>query len=164
MAGEDREFAERLRADPMEALKGYELLPEERNQVLVTVQRAREFASRPSGIVRIRDSITQREPERFSDMSLAELYELAWAADDEVMRPAPDELLDGTKESFRAWYLEQQARLERDRKTRPEWREIRDWAEALLAELERRTATIPPNKRRDLDRASEGIRDLIEQL
>jgi hypothetical protein len=163
-AAEDRSFAERLRAEPMVALAGYQLTPSQRDQIFLSIRRAGDL--RIAGLVsnRVARSVESGESARFSTMSLAELYELAWAAGEGALIPAPPELLAHTNGSFRAWYQEQEARSAHNRKTASYWRPHKLWAEALLAELEKRKEPSAPDHAADLEEACARVRTFVEQF
>lgn len=147
----------------MAALKGYELTPDQRDEILFCVRQA-NFRYSFLSVERINRSIVAGESARFSEMSLSELYELAWAAGDLALKPPDREELAKTSDSFQAWYEEEGARLAHDRRTASHWRPKIGWGEALLEELEHRTKTSPRDKAAELEQACARVRTFVEQL
>jgi len=161
-AAEDRAFLDQLMNDPMSALAEYELSPQERDKALVFTQGARNLPLRFAGSKRVIDSAFNGESERFSEMSLGALYELAWAAGDAEPELSP-ELSAEIDADVEAWYKQNPSRYGAKKKKRGASSRYAEWAEALLADLEARRRTAAPDDAAPLDDACVRVRRYLDR-
>lgn len=181
-------FREQLEADALLAVKGYELTPAERASLLRFLRGLRKESSSASKViypmVGRRIFLDETDPWAFAEMSLADLFELAWAAG-HLSKPIPPLMKElsrraGNGEPAKSIYssisgadyaamgraIQERADTIPDL-TGPDalWTSAkRDWASCLLSELEARMCAAESATAADIAESCAAVRRFLRGL